>query len=949
MLDVGPLSNAPIVDLNGVFNTSTSFAATFTEDDSFAPLADPTAAEIVDADSSILNRLTVQIANPQDGADETLSVDLAGTSFTSSFDPGAYRLSVSGSGGPAQYSEIVRRLQYHNVSQSPTEVARLVKVAAFDEFARGPASIATVDVVSVNDPPIVDLNGDEPGIDLTRTWVENGVELPIFVDGGVEILNDVDDEPKLVRVEVRFAEARDGDLESFGVDPDSLPPGVTADYDPAEEALRIVGEAALEAYRAVLRTLRYRNEDDDPDPTPREATVTADDGEDVSPPATLRILIVPTDDPFKIFGIDPEVFIEEGETTIIPVEARDPDGPPTAPLAAPKALGTGGGKNGGVVFTAFNLPPFGAFTDSGKGTGQFVFKPTGADSGVYPDIGVTAIDGSGNQATALFTLTVIDTSAGVVFRMGPRVFDIRNASARVIWTTDLLADARARVSDGMTEFVLSDPEPKIGHHFQIDGLTPGTAYTVVVESTGVLGGAPAVSDPIHFTTDDDVHGDPPDFRQMPMLIDRTHAWAKVRWLTNEKADSLVLWARADSGRDLFDLFDAALDEDQRTSHKLKFPDLKPGEPGLTPLTVYKYRVISTDADGQTLFGPEKEFISRRNPDPDPPMFVHSPRVVEVTDKTIALFWQTDENADTRVRYGVSPPGALNQTYYDAEPLLQHFLTIDGLTAATTYALEVSSTDPAGNALVAPVFLVTTASVAGLVGPTLLGPGEGAPGAAPIAGKTGAPDGGVGEAEVVKTGPRVVALSSRKAYVRFSTDKVALGRLWVRVAGQTRTGWWAGLSDQRSRHDVDHGFMLTDLEPETTYELIPSAGGMNGKWTEGEPIVMTTPAEGEDGPAFFTKQPSIVVEAPDRFTVVWETNEHATTELRYGADPERLDGMVELEGLRAEHAVTLVGLEAGRVYHFRATTQDIDGRTAKSETVSFGLFAPSAAGHWTIYR
>jgi len=84
-------------------------------------------------------------------------------------------------------------------------------------------------------------------------------------------------------------------------------------------------------------------------------------------------------------------------------------------------------------------------------------------------------------------------------------------------------------------------------------------------------------------------------------------------------------------------------------------------------------------------------------DTTPPVFLKTPGLVGVDEKSITLGWVTDEPSDTRVRYGLSAD-ALSDSVVDPRLTRVHVITIPDLTSGTEYFFEVSSRDFAGNEL-----------------------------------------------------------------------------------------------------------------------------------------------------------------------------------------------------------------------------------------------------------
>lgn len=69
-------------------------------------------------------------------------------------------------------------------------------------------------------------------------------------------------------------------------------------------------------------------------------------------------------------------------------------------------------------------------------------------------------------------------------------------------------------------------------------------------------------------------------------------------------------------------------------------------------------------------------------------------------------------------------------------------------------------------------------------------------------------------------------------------------------------------------------------------------------------------------------------------ISWNTNELATTKLKYGLTNNNLQYEYNDEILSIEHAVQILGLEPETTYYYEASSTNINGTTNKSETMNF---------------
>ena len=111
-------------------------------------------------------------------------------------------------------------------------------------------------------------------------------------------------------------------------------------------------------------------------------------------------------------------------------------------------------------------------------------------------------------------------------------------------------------------------------------------------------------------------------------------------------------------------------------------------------------------------------------DVTPPQIIQGPIVQEVTRESAVIFWETDEDSDSMVRYGKTA------RRYDLEEgdlamVMEHCITLSRLEASTTYNFVVQSTDASGNTVVSDEVTFETAHLPDEEDPTvvIIDPGE----------------------------------------------------------------------------------------------------------------------------------------------------------------------------------------------------------------------------------
>jgi RHS repeat-associated protein len=175
----------------------------------------------------------------------------------------------------------------------------------------------------------------------------------------------------------------------------------------------------------------------------------------------------------------------------------------------------------------------------------------------------------------------------------------------------------------------------------------------------------------------------------------THNSATISWTTNEPADSQVEYGTITAYGQSTTLNPALV-----TSHSQ-------GLSGLTPGTLYHYRVKSRDATGNLAVSGDFSFTTSTL-DTTPPV-ISDVAAGGITATTATITWTTNENSDSQVEYG--PTTAYGQsTALNPALLTAHSQGLSGLNSGTLYHYRVKSRDAAGNLAVSGDFTFTTPDI-----------------------------------------------------------------------------------------------------------------------------------------------------------------------------------------------------------------------------------------------
>ncbi len=196
--------------------------------------------------------------------------------------------------------------------------------------AQGAETTATVtlEVLFLNDAPIVDLNGSGSGNDFSVTYNENASGV-VIADASATIFDE--DHVQLQDAQITLTNGQAGDILEIG----TLPGGMSVSVVPGTAlsgagamTVTITGAASQADYTAALLAVSYRSTSENPDITNRIIEISAFDGLDRSQIATTTVAVnsindapVATDDGTPI----PFVVVEDTPFTFDPVTGNDFD------------------------------------------------------------------------------------------------------------------------------------------------------------------------------------------------------------------------------------------------------------------------------------------------------------------------------------------------------------------------------------------------------------------------------------------------------------------------------------------------------------------------------------------------------------------------------------------------------------------------------------------------
>jgi len=177
-----------------------------------------------------------------------------------------------------------------------------------------------------------------------------------------------------------------------------------------------------------------------------------------------------------------------------------------------------------------------------------------------------------------------------------------------------------------------------------------------------------------------------------LATDISETSAIITWDTDKNSDSTVNYGPS------IDLGDTESDSSLVKEHSILLD-------GLSPATTYFFEVQSGTPSGAfTIDNNTGNFHTFETLESNPPV-ISDVNIIEISEISAIISWDTDKNSDSAVNYGLSMD--LDSTVYDPELVMQHFVTLSELEPGKTYNFEVRSTDSTGNTATDGVYEFTT--------------------------------------------------------------------------------------------------------------------------------------------------------------------------------------------------------------------------------------------------
>ena len=490
-----------------------------------------------------------------------------------------------------------------------------------------------------------------------------------------------------------------------------------------------------------------------------------------------------------------------------------------------------------------------------------------------------ARDAAGNAATSAGITVTVNNDLTPPVLSGVTASATGPASATITWTTDEPADSQVEygLTTGYGSASALDAGKVTAHTVSLTGLAAGSLYHYRVKSKDAAGNLAVSSDAV-FTTAPAPDTTPPTVS-----------------LTAPAADSAVSGAIAVSATAADNVgvvgVQFKLDNANMGSELTAGPYAIVWNTTGVPNGSHTLSAVARDAAGNT--ATSDVVAVTVNNDITPPV-LSGVAASSIGPNTATIAWTTNEPGTSRVEYGPTTSyGSL--TPLDSSLVTAHSVTVSALTPSTLYHYRARSRDAAGNLAVSGDFTFLT-----------LPPPDTTPPAvsmtAPAANSSVS-----GTIAVTATASDDVGVAS----VQFKLNGANLGP--VDTTNTYSISW--------DTTTVGNGsYTLTAVARDAAGNAATSAGITVTVNNDLTPPVLSGVTASATGPA--------------SATITWTTDEPADSQVEYGLTTGYGSASALDAGKVTAHTVSLTGLAAGSLYHYRVKSKDAAGNLAVSSDAVF---------------
>ncbi len=519
---------------------------------------------------------------------------------------------------------------------------------------------------------------------------------------------------------------------------------------------------------------------------------------------------------------------------------------------------------------------------------------------------VLSRDAAGNLATSgdntFTTLTPPDTTPPAI--SGITSTSVSATGATISWTTDEASDTRIEYGTTTSYGALSSLDSNLltSHSQNLNGLLASTTYHYRVLSRDAANNLASSGDNT-FTTQSPADTTEPVISGIAVSNINASS-AVVTWTTNEGATSTVEYGTTTAYGSSSSIGTTYVGSHSRTLS------------GLSDATTYQYRVVSTDAAGNTAISGNNSFTTTSNPDSTAPV-ISTVTASNISSTGAIITWTTDEAATSKVEYGIT--NAYGSTTTISNTLVtSHSQTLSGLSPATTIHYRVTSQDGTGNTAMSGDKTFTTGVASDNTGPVI-------------------------------SSVTVQNISASNATLTWTTDEPATSQIEFGPSAS-----YGASTTKNETLQMSHNQIITGLTENTSYHFrVKSTDGSGNLSTTSDASFQTAAAETGDTTPPGDIQSFTAVGGSRQVALSWinpEDSDFVGVRIRYRTDrfPTDInDGQLlgDISGApSAGISTTHTGLADGSTYFYLAASYDDSGNF--QSTVFVSAITKNAASNTT---
>ena len=536
---------------------------------------------------------------------------------------------------------------------------------------------------------------------------------------------------------------------------------------------------------------------------------------------------------------------------------------------------------------------------------QYVVQVQATDSADNGPVSSSAVD--------FLTAAAPDTKAPVIVA-GPMVTNITDTEVTMEWETDEPSVSGVSYNDGTVYNVYRDENLTTQHKIRVTSLTPGTPYHYTVSLKDEFGNGPTLSAEKQFTTSAAIDMTSPMVVEPLKIVGITHQSAVIHWRTDEPADSVIEY-----GFSVGVLGSNEIDTKLKQKHVLQLV-------GLDVDTEYFFRARSTDTNGNEVVTDVSSFRTRTHPDTAKPKFSVSPVVINSTDTTTTIYWETDEPTDAVVEYGVGQ--SITKRRSHSEKNTKHQVTLAGLSPNESYSFAVGCADASGNrskhSSIAQVAQAKYSQDEGLIASVvdwLFDPAIAEGGSVTGFSTNAEAD---TTAPLITTAPVVVAKTSEYVLIRWVTDEAANSRVEFGLSGGALDHVVGDIE-----YSTEHLMVLPNVTSNTSYDFKVYSVDVAGNSVASNIQTIVSGSQADAQAPVFNLAPSVNTVSDNELIAIWSTDEYTTGSLVCVAEGTSSTWQVGEEGLRKDHTLHLNGIVSDAEYSCYVSSEDISGNKVSS--------------------